>query len=192
MARSYMASFLREWIAAPSSVAAILPSGPALASSITSELSERTGRVLELGPGTGAFTQSMLDRGVCEKNLFLLEYNQTFSSLLARRFPHATVLQMDVADLEALPRFDGACVDAVVCGLGLLNMRAHQVAAIVRGAFMHLKQGGCMYLFTYGLKCSVPAHVLDALDLEAVKIGRTYRNIPPATTYRLQRRIHGR
>ncbi|PPV07630.1 3-demethylubiquinone-9 3-methyltransferase [Xanthomonas bromi] len=190
MARSYMASFLREWIAAPCSVAAILPSGRALASVITSELSERTGRVLELGPGTGAFTQAMVDKGVREKNLILLEYNHTFSSLLTHRFPRATVVQMDVSDLESLSHFDGACVDAVVCGLGFLNMPAHQVAAIVRGAFMHLKPDGRMYLFTYGFQCSVPAHILDALDLEAVRIGRTYWNIPPATTYRLQRRTY--
>ncbi|MEA9589592.1 methyltransferase domain-containing protein [Xanthomonas sp. WHRI 10200] len=187
-----MASFFREWITAPSSVAAILPSGRALASIITSELSERTGRVLELGPGTGAFTQAMLAKGVREKNLILLEYNQTFASLLTHRFPHATVLQMDVSDLESLPRLDGACADAVVCGLGFLNMPAHQVTAIVRGAFLHLKPGGRMYLFTYGFNCSVPAHILDALDLEAVKIGRTYWNIPPATTYRLQRRTYTR
>ncbi len=190
MARSYMASFLREWITAPCSVAAILPSGRALSSIITSELSERTGRVLELGPGTGAFTRAMIDKGVREKNLILLEYNQTFASLLTQRFPHASVLQMDVTDLESVPRFDGACVDAVVCGLGFLNMPAHQVAAIVRGAFLHLKPGGRMYLFTYGFKCSVPAHILDALDLEAVKVGRTYWNVPPATTYRLQRRAY--
>ncbi|ENZ95156.1 phospholipid N-methyltransferase [Xanthomonas fragariae LMG 25863] len=187
-----MVSFFREWITAPCSIAAIVPSGRALASTITSELSERTGRVLELGPGTGVFTRAMIDKGVREKNLILLEYNQTFSSLLKQRFPHATLRQMDVCNLESVPRFDGSCVDAVVCGLGFLNMPAHQVAAIVRGAFMHLKPGGRMYLFTYGFKCSVPAHILDALDLEAVRIGRTYWNIPPATTYRLRRRSYTR
>jgi phospholipid N-methyltransferase len=97
---------------------------------------------------------------------------------------------MDVTGLEALPRIDGGRVDAVICGLGLLTMPMHQVAAIVRGAFLHLKDDGRMYLFTYGLKCSVPDCILDQLDLEAVKIGRTYRNLPPATTYRLQRRSY--
>lgn len=168
------------------------PSGRALASIITSELSARTGRVLELGPGTGVFTQAMIDKGVQEKNLVLLEYNATFSALLTQRFPRASLLQMDVCDLESLPRIDGAYVDAVVCGLGLLNMPAHQVAAILRGAFLQLKPGGRLYLFTYGFKCSVPAHILDALDLEAVRIGRTYRNVPPATTYRIQRRTYTR
>ncbi|PPT46692.1 class I SAM-dependent methyltransferase [Xanthomonas arboricola] len=188
MARSYMTSFFREWLTAPCSVAAILPSGRALASIITSELSERTGRVLELGPGTGVFTQAMIDKGVQENNLTLLEYNATFSALLKQRFPRARLLQMDVAQLESIPRIDGACVDAVVCGLGLLNMPAHQVAAILRGAFMQLKPGGRLYLFTYGIRCSVPAQILDALNLEAIRIGRTYRNVPPATTYRVQRR----
>ncbi|WOB51346.1 methyltransferase domain-containing protein [Xanthomonas hydrangeae] len=188
MARSYMTSFFREWITAPCSVAAILPSGRALASIITSELSARTGRVLELGPGTGVFTQAMIDKGVQEKNLVLLEYNATFSALLTQRFPRASLLQMDVCDLESLPRINGAYVDAVVCGLGLLNMPAHKVAAILRGAFLQLKPSGRLYLFTSGVRCSVPAQILDALDLEAVRIGRTYRNVPPATTYRIQRR----
>ncbi|WP_115541417.1 class I SAM-dependent methyltransferase [Xanthomonas campestris] len=190
MARSYRTSFFREWITAPASVAAILPSGRALAAVITSELSQNTERVLELGPGTGVFTEAMLDRGVQENNLVLLEYNAAFSALLKQRFPRANLLQMDVTGLEALPRIDGGRVDAVICGLGLLTMPMHQVAAIVRGAFLHLKDDGRMYLFTYGLKCSVPDCILDQLDLEAVKIGRTYRNLPPATTYRLQRRSY--
>ncbi|TGT43661.1 phospholipid methyltransferase, partial [Mesorhizobium sp. M8A.F.Ca.ET.167.01.1.1] len=29
--------------------------------------------------------------------------------------------------------------------------------------------------------------ILDRLDLEAVRIGRTFRNFPPATVYRVSR-----
>ncbi|RYF02788.1 methyltransferase domain-containing protein [Xanthomonas arboricola] len=83
----------------------------------------RTGRVLELGPGTGVFTQATIDKGVQEKKLILLDYNASFSALLKQRFPHARLLQMDVADREAVPRIDGGCVDAVVCGLGLLKSK---------------------------------------------------------------------
>jgi phospholipid N-methyltransferase len=63
-------------------VAAILPSGRALASLITKDISAATGPVLELGPGTGVFTQALLARGVRQQDLTLIEYGSDFARLL--------------------------------------------------------------------------------------------------------------
>ena len=49
-------SFFLSWMSAPRRVGAIAPSGAALADLITREITASTGPVLELGPGTGAFT----------------------------------------------------------------------------------------------------------------------------------------
>lgn len=180
--------FLREFVRDPRGVASIAPSGRALASLITKELSFRTGPVIELGPGTGAITQAVIARGVRERDLTLVEYGSDFARLLQMRFPQARVLWMDAAALDRHVLFPDLSVGAVVCGLGLLNMDERKVAAILHGAFRYLRPDGAFFLYTYGKRCSVPEPLLDALGLQATRIGRTIRNIPPATVYRLSRR----
>jgi phospholipid N-methyltransferase len=75
----------------------------------------------------------------------------------------------------------------VVSGLPLLSMPAKMVSAILAGSFAHLRDDGCFYQFTYGPRCPVPGKVLDELGLQAMHIGRTLRNIPPAAVYRIAR-----
>lgn len=61
--------FFRAWLSAPLRVASVTPSGRALSSLMTVEISAQTGIVIEVGPGTGVFTEALLKRGVAEENL---------------------------------------------------------------------------------------------------------------------------
>ncbi|MGY8711408.1 rRNA adenine N-6-methyltransferase family protein [Bradyrhizobium sp. 18BD] len=181
-------SFFLSWMSSPRRVGAIAPSGAALADLITREVSASTGPILELGPGTGAFTYKLLKRGVREEDLTLIEYGSDFMKLLQMRFPGARVLWMDAARLAAERLYDGAPVGAVVSGLPLLNMSTRKVISIVGGAFSHVRPGGAFYQFTYGMSCPIPRPVLDRLGLRATLIDRAMLNIPPAAVYKLTRR----
>lgn len=184
-----IALFIREWARNPRGVAALLPSGGALASLITRDISANTGPVMELGPGTGVFTQALLGRGVRQEDLTLVEFNSDFALLLQTRFPEVRVLWMDACRLDGSRLFNGAPLGAVVCGLGFLNMPQETVAEILRGAFGYLRPGGAFFLFTYGMRCSVSDATLAALNLEARCVGKTLKNLPPASVYRLSRRL---
>src|SRR2546427_320625 len=61
MAEQNLLLFFRALACNPRSVGAIAPSGANLASLITSEITAASGPVLELGPGTGVFTEALLD-----------------------------------------------------------------------------------------------------------------------------------
>jgi phosphatidylethanolamine/phosphatidyl-N-methylethanolamine N-methyltransferase len=180
--------FFRAWVANPLQVAAITPSGEALADLITSEISPDTGAVLELGPGTGAFTRALLARGVPEQNLTLVEYGSDFVRVLGLRFPDARVLWMDAARLAHAKTLDGARFGAAVSGLPLLSMSPRKVIAILSGAFAYLQPGASFYQFTYGPRCPVPRRLLDRAGLKATRIGGAVMNIPPAAVYRISRR----
>ncbi len=180
--------FLRAWISNPLTVASITPSSKALARLITSEISSQTGPLIELGPGTGAFTRALLDRGVKESDLTLIESGPDFASMLDARFPKARVLRMDAAELRRTELYAGAPVGAVVSGLPFLSMPQQKVMAILSGAFSYLRDGASFYQFTYGPRCPVPRTILDQLRLEATRIGRALTNIPPAVVYRITRR----
>ncbi|WP_013503402.1 class I SAM-dependent methyltransferase [Rhodopseudomonas palustris] len=179
--------FFRAWIRNPLQVAAVAPSGSAVSSLMVQGITSKSGPVIELGPGTGVFTRALLKRGVRQQDLTLVEYGSEFIPLLQQRFPGARVLWMDAAWLHREKLFEGAPVGAVVSGLGLLTMPQEKVAAILRGAFFYLRPGGAFYQITYGPHCPVPDAILDRLGLQAACIGKTFRNLPPASVYRISR-----
>ena len=181
-------SFFTAWMAAPGRVGAIAPSGAALAELITRDINANTGPVLELGPGTGAFTYQLLKRGVRQQDLTLIEYGSDFMRLLQLRFPGARVLWMDAARLASERLYDGAPVGAVVSGLPLLNMSPRKVISIVGGAFSYMRPGAAFYQFTYGMRCPIRRPILDRLGLRATLVERALLNVPPAAVYRLTRR----
>jgi len=175
-------------MADPLRVAAVAPSGEALARLITRDIQPDDGPVLELGPGTGVFTKALLARGVSERDLTLVEYGSEFMRMLQFRFPQARVLWMDAAQLGRYEIYAGAPVGSVVSGLPLLSMSPRKVTSILAGTFRYMRPGGAFYQFTYGLRCPVPRPILDRLGLKATLVGRVARNIPPAAVYRIVRR----
>lgn len=187
MAASDTLSFLRAWASAPLKIGSIAPSGTSLASLMTREIGADAGKVLELGAGTGVFTKALLGRGIREQDLTLIEFNSDFAHLLRHRYPAARILEIDAAALRHLPLFDGPELGAVISGLPFLAIPPRQTSSILEGVFSNLRPGGAMYLFTYGFRCPIDQSLLDRLDLEVTRVGHTFRNIPPASVYRLVR-----
>jgi len=161
---------------------------------MTTHVNHLDGPIIELGPGTGVFTRALLARGVPTHRLALIEADPVFASALAQRYPGTHVLSMDAAHLgDALPIFGEERASAVVSGLPLLSMPASQVSAIIQGVFdRQLHADGAFYQFTYGPRCPLPRHLLERLDLEAVRIGSVLFNLPPAVVYRIGRRQRDR
>jgi phosphatidylethanolamine/phosphatidyl-N-methylethanolamine N-methyltransferase len=180
--------FFRAWLADPLSVGAIVPSSRALAAAMTTEITADTAPVMELGPGTGVFTQALIDCGVPEERLILIERHPEMAQMLQRKFPRAQVIQTDAARTDRVSLNGYGQVGAVLSGLPLLSMPARKVIAIVDRAFGHIRPTGAFYQFTYGYRCPIPRLILDRLDLRAVKIGGTFANLPPAAVYRVNRR----
>jgi phospholipid N-methyltransferase len=175
------------WAAAPLRVASVTPSSPSLAALMTREINADTGQVLELGPGTGPFTRALLARGVKEENLTLIEAGSDFASMLRHRFPDARVFEMDAVGLRHLALFEGPVLGAAISGLPFLSIPPRKTQSILEGVFANLRPGGALYQFTYSWRCPIEQTMLDRLDLEATRIGHTFRNFPPATVYRISR-----
>jgi phosphatidylethanolamine/phosphatidyl-N-methylethanolamine N-methyltransferase len=178
-------TFLRQWIRKPLGVASVAPSGRSLAKLMTSEISGATGPVLELGPGTGVFTKLLLERGVPERDVTLIESDPHFTRLLALRYPAARLCNMDASLLAESGLFAERRAGAAISGLPLLSMPQKVVTAILSAVFSSLEEGGFLYQFTYGPKCPVPHGVMTALGLKATRIGWTPMNLPPASVYRI-------
>lgn len=187
MSASDTLSFLMAWAAAPLRIGSVAPSSASLAALMTRDVSGATGPVLELGPGTGAFTRALLSRGVRQEDLTLVEADADFAALLRRRFPNARIVETDAAAIRTLPLFDRPVVGATVSGLPFRLIPPRKTMAILEGVFSCMRAEGALYQFTLGLRCPIDQALLDRLDLEATRIGSTVRNFPPATVYCITR-----
>lgn len=187
-ARADLLPFLRAWLRAPLRVAAIAPSGPALARAMTAEIGPRTGPVIEFGPGTGVFTQAILDAGIAPGDLVMVEAGAAFATLMRERFPQVRLVEGSAGDLADVALFGCATAGAVVSGLPILSMPKPVVRAILTKAFSELRPDGVMYQFTYGYRCPIADTVLDELGLIARRTATVIANAPPASVYRIERR----
>jgi phospholipid N-methyltransferase len=189
--KSDLLHFLRSRKSNPEKVGAVVPSGDALARLITKRIDASHAPVIELGAGTGALTRALLARGVDEEDLTLIESGPNFLKMLRERFPRARIVKADAARLAGHELYAPGTVGAVVSGLPLLSMSPRKIMGVLTGAFHYLREDGAFYQFTYGPRCPVPKPILERMGLEAKRVGRTLRNLPPAAVYRITRKKAG-
>jgi phospholipid N-methyltransferase len=172
----------------PALIGAVAPSSRALAELIVSRIDPARGPVLELGAGTGVFTEALLAMGIAPGALTLVEADQVFAQMLKRRFPAVEVVHARAEEvLNALGSLGCRLYADAVSGLPLLNMPVPVRRRILAGVFNALVMDGALYQFTYGPQPPVDRASLAALGLGVERMGRVWRNLPPATVYRIRR-----
>lgn len=186
-------TFFLQWLKNPLRVAAISPSSKQLARQMMTQLPKHSRRVIELGGGTGVFTQALLDHGIAPADLLVLELNEELHQHLVKQFPGSMVVCGDAGNLFDIARSHGFAdedrADAVISGLGLLSMPRQTQQSILQAAFDSLQPEGRFIQFTYGPANPVTREVIEALDLSARRASFTWWNVPPATVYVYQRRV---
>ena len=173
--------FLQEWLANPQRTGAVAPSSPKLAAAMARWLpADPESYVLELGPGTGAVTQALLDRGLREDRLVAIENNPKLARHLRKRFPHAQIItgdawQMDELLLDRPVPIES--VGAVISSLPLLCFppaKADALAEKIRGL---LTRGGKWVQYSYHL--GIRRHK-SAAHFRQIASKIVWFNIPPA------------
>ncbi|MEO7125225.1 MAG: methyltransferase domain-containing protein [Nakamurella sp.] len=179
--------FFRQWMKAPLSIASVVPSGQQLASRMLAQLPDGTQRVVEIGAGTGVFTQAMLDRGLPAENLLVVERNAELFHVLRRRFPTVRVVHGDAADLPAIVSDTGfadeSAVDAVISSLGFRAMSHDLQRTILLGISGILAPGASLVQFTYGRSPSMAHDVLERVGMCGERVSVAWRNFPPASVF---------
>jgi phosphatidylethanolamine/phosphatidyl-N-methylethanolamine N-methyltransferase len=177
--------FLRSWIEKPLTTGAVMPSSKALARTMAAYVDPKSnGPVVELGPGTGAVTQALVDRGIDPARLVLVEFNPTFCRMLRARYPAATVVQGDAYRLRRLLETTlREPADAIVSGLPLVTKPMRTRVRLISEAMTLLRPGAPFVQFTYAMVPPIPKG-LNGIRTEASPL--IWLNFPPARvwTYR--------
>ncbi len=180
-----MSGFFRSLVSDPRSVGAVVPSGASLGRLMARGCGAGA-RVVEVGAGTGALTREILNTGVSEGDLCLVESDGRFVEILKERFPAARTVHGDATWLgEHLDDLTGR-VDFVISGLPLLLFSEARKRRLLTAAFRLLGESGAFHQFTYGGVCPVGRRTLDGLGLRASCLGVAAWNVPPAFVYRFR------
>jgi phosphatidylethanolamine/phosphatidyl-N-methylethanolamine N-methyltransferase len=180
------ARFIKRWLDNPKVTGAVSPSGRFLARAMASYVDpDSEGPIIELGPGTGPVTEALLERGIAQERLILVEYDASFCKLLARRFPKARIVQGDAYRLaDTLRPVLTAPAASIVSSLPLLTRPERGRLSLLREAFELMQPEGAFIQFTYGLNSPVPLTTrLSGLHFRAEASHSVWLNLPPARVW---------
>ncbi|MEU8419438.1 methyltransferase domain-containing protein [Micromonospora sp. NPDC048835] len=187
-------SFLLEFVRDPFTVGAIAPSSPGLARMVTLAV-PRTGSpvVVELGPGTGAFTAAIQQRLDGRGRHIAVEINPRFARTLAARHPAVDVVNADAGDLPAvLARRGLRQADVVVSGLPWAAFGEDLQRDVLSSVVATLPPHGVFTTFAYvharwvASARSLLRSVRSLFD-EVVLSRTKWANLPPAIVYYCRR-----
>lgn len=178
--------FLRGLSANPRSVASVFPSSRALARRIAAQVDpDASGTVLELGPGTGAVTRALLERGVNPNRLVLVERDEDFVRLLRTRFPGVCVRLGNALDFDELLLDRPEPASAIVSGLPLLNFHAPVRTRLIERCLSKLAPKAPFIQLSFGWN----PPVAEADKWLVRSAGVTLRNLPPASVWVYTQRV---
>lgn len=202
--------FLGEVITNWRSIGAVAPSSRRLARDVASMIpyaqsGDAPRRILEIGAGTGRFTDEIVRRMGPDDSLVIYEPTDAFASYLVKSIEHDPIWSQRHIELRRMlfpEKVDGEKYDYAVCGLPLNNLDPEIVDQVLTAFSTCLDKGGSMAYFEYCqarnilMKISTPDErrrfreidsVMDGyVDRFRVKKTTTFLNIPPAWVHTLK------
>lgn len=175
MASTRRFAFLRGFLARPWKVASPIPSGRTLSRRIADQIDpEPGGVVVELGPGTGAVTRAILERGTAEEDMMLIESDPEFAALLRSAYPRARITEGDAFTFAALLG-ETRGLRAIVSGLPVMGETEERKQGLLADAMDVLAPGMPFVQFTYSARPPLPP--LDGVHVR--RAATVWENIWP-------------
>ena len=182
--------FFYNFVRHPKSTGAVFPSSRRLAKKMIDGAGLETATtVVELGPGTGAFTGAIAER-LEDPGIYLgIELREKFAAIVKDKFPQLLVVN-DSAEkiVENLGKIDRQKADAIISGLPWAAFDADLQKRIMKSVTAALAPGGTFSTFTYLHARQLPAGkrfraLLDD-NFSDVQTSKTvWLNLPPAFVY---------
>jgi phospholipid N-methyltransferase len=199
--------FIHRFLHSPIDIGSIVPSSHELINAMTKKVREAAlkpepQRYLEIGAGTGSFTEEIIRQMKDTDHLDVVEYDPDFCYLLQRKFRHlhnVTIHSVSIFDYNAMP------YDAVVSGLPLTGFPPDLVRRGHQKYIDLTKPGGFFSYFEYIALPSIKQAVLwgklaeDFASVRAQKaalveeygdeIDEAWWNMPPARAFHCNKPI---
>jgi phosphatidylethanolamine/phosphatidyl-N-methylethanolamine N-methyltransferase len=140
--------------------------------------------VLELGAGTGAVTEALVEIGWPLDHIVVVERDEGSCRTLERRIPGLQVIHTNALKLGAVAVNTGLwCAAVVLSGLPMRAVPPQAAFHCYVEAFRLLPPGGAIIQYSYGFRPPVDPQA-TAPPLEATFMGREWLNCPPVGIWR--------
>lgn len=175
--------FLKQWVRNPREIGSVTPSSRFLTREVVSQIDfSRARHIAELGPGTGVFTQAILDHLAPDGQLLAVDTNAGFVEHLRREIadPRLVVVEASAERLDALVEEAGwPGVDAVVSGIPYSLLPKQVARAILQASRNALGDDGVFVGYQYSRM--LRPQLLDVFG--NVRYRSVLLNLPPAFVY---------
>jgi len=178
--------WLKNWLKYPLVLGAVLPTQKFASDLMASDVNSELGTVVELGAGTGQITQSILNKGIKEEDLILVEINKEFSKILKEKFPKAQIYSEDVISfLEKFQKRFNRKIDLIISGIPLVSLNKKTRDKLCEISVGNLSESGNFFQITYFIRCSFSKEVIKKYNLSKKLNGFTPYNVPPAFIWKI-------
>lgn len=152
-----MPLFLEEFFRNPATVGSLIPSSRELTDKVMEPINFATAScIVEYGPGTGVFTDVLMQRRRADTAIVLVEVNHRFAELLTERYasqPNVHVIHGSADQTgHYLAKLGLGRVDYVVCGLPFSSLSQRLGWRILAHTQHLLLPDGKLVLFQYSLQ----------------------------------------
>jgi phospholipid N-methyltransferase len=173
-------NFFFEYFKHPKEIGSVTPSSRYLTRAMLAPVDWQKARtIVELGPGDGVMTKSILQRLVPDASLTAFETNPACAAALHEINDERLRVQESSAwDIEK--HVTQGSVDAIISGIPLSNFSHAETQMLMRAIKKVLRPGGIYVQFQY-----LPLRLADVRAVfPQVSTSWELRNIPPACVYK--------
>ena len=183
------ARFAARFVRSPRTVGSLAPSSRRRAQQMVAPMASGPSRpvhIVELGPGTGAFTRAIIERLGPADRFLGVELDPVFADALHRRWPGVECVCASAESLSALVDERGfGPVDHIVSGLPFATLPAATTQRILDAIGHTLRRGGTFTTFHYLHSYAVPPAAafrrrMNALMASTPATRFVAWNLPPA------------
>ena len=170
--------FMKHCLFNPLITGSVYPSSPALGRAMVSFLKNiQHSTVIELGPGTGSITRTLIKSSINLKDFYACEISSVFVKHLRERFPGINVREGDASELTQVFEELIGKVDCIFSGLPLKSLPSAIVEKIIEQTHEILKPQGIVIQFTYDLR---PKKSVLTKRFRHIGSKVVFANFPPA------------
>lgn len=178
--------FLNDFIAKPRQTGAICASSPALAQKMVEGIAWFSAQnIVEIGPGTGAFTVEILRKKHKNAPFVAIEINPKMVDILHKKFPKLLIENDNAENLSAiLAKHAMADCDVIISGIPWTILPDESQNALLAAISCNLKaESGVFATFMYALPTLRKKRFVKKLRgyFKEVQVSEVvWRNVPPA------------
>lgn len=172
-------TFFTQFAKYPGMVGSVVPSSKYLTRRMLAPVNwDEAGVIIELGCGTGVFTQEIIRLHKQQSQIMLFERNGHFRSLLMKKYP-ALPIYKEAQALAFMLQSQNKKADVIISSLPFSNFPDKKQDAILQVVYDSLADQGLFITYQYSLQMKQKLEQC----FSKISVSKEWLNIPPAWVY---------